>query len=696
MDSKFLKPYNPKETEGRIYKLWEESGYFNPDNLPGERTETFSMVLPPPNVTGTLHTGHSLMLAIEDTITRYARMQNKKTLWVPGTDHAAIATEAVVVKQLAKDKKNKNDLGREEFLKLVDAYAQTSHDTIVTQLKKMGASLDWSREAFTLDDKRKLAVNTAFEQMYADGLIYRGLRVVNWDPKGQTVISDDEVEYKSGKAKLYYFKYDKDFPITIATTRPETKLGDVAVAVNPDDVRYKEYVGKTFDVNFVGVPLSIKIIADRAVDMEFGTGALGVTPAHSQTDWEIAERNNLEKKQVINEVAKISVPGEFEGKKTTEVREMIIEKLQNAGLIEKEEDTDQNVPTSQRTGGIIEPLPKLQWFVNVNKPVATRGNKTLKELMQDSVQSGDIKIMPDNFTRVYFNWIENLRDWCISRQIWYGHRIPVWYKKEGEHEEIKVSATSPGVDWEQDSDTLDTWFSSGLWTFSTLGWPEETADLKTYHPTSMIETGYDIIFFWVARMILMSQYLLGEVPFKKIYLHGMVLDKNGKKMSKSNPETAVDPLVAIEKYGADALRMAMVVGVGAGSDNSLSEDKIKGYGKFANKLWNIARFVSENGTVNEPRADLREEFEKLAQEITEDMDNFRFHLASEKIYHYIWHRFADEIIEESKINSETKSSLMYILENSLKLLHPFMPFVTEEIWQTLGKSNLLIVETWPK
>ncbi|MES2315722.1 MAG: valine--tRNA ligase [Patescibacteria group bacterium] len=700
MDGKLLKPYDPKETEGRIYKLWEESGFFNPDNLPGSkenlRKETFSMVLPPPNVTGTLHTGHALMLAIEDVMTRHARMSGKKTLWVPGTDHAAIATESVVVKQLAKEKKNKNDLGREEFLKLVDGYAKTSHDTIVNQLKKMGASLDWSREAFTLDDKRKKAVNTAFERMYKDGLIYRGQRVVNWDPKGQTTISDDEVEYKTQKTKLYFFKYDKNFPITIATTRPETKLGDTAVAVNPDDERYAKYVGKTFEVNFVGVPLSIKVVADRMVDKEFGTGALGVTPAHSQIDWEIAERNNLDKKQVINEFAKIIVDGEFKDKKTTEAREMIVEKLKAAGLIEKEEEIEQNIPVSQRTGGIIEPLPKLQWFVNVNKPVKERGDKTLKQLMQQAVESRAIEITPDNYTRVYFNWIENLRDWCISRQIWYGHRIPVWYKDE----EIKVSSGNPGSGWQQDPDTLDTWFSSGLWTFSTLGWPEETSDLKNFHPTSMIETGHDILFFWVARMILMSTYLLGEVPFKKIYLHGMVLDKNGKKMSKSNPETAVDPIVTIDKYGADALRMAMIVGVGAGSDNSLSEDKIKGYGKFANKLWNIARFILDNANdtefENPPTHMLVQQFNTLAKNITSDMENYRFHLASEKVYHYIWHILADQILEESKKNAEIKSVLPYLLQNSLKLLHPFMPFVTEEIWGMLpNRQNLLIVEEWP-
>lgn len=709
MEDKLLRPYNPKETEDRIYKLWEESGFFNPDNLPNDNKEAFSIVLPPPNVTGTLHTGHSLMLAIEDIMVRYARMSGKKTLWTPGTDHAAIATESVVVKKLAKEKISKHDLGREKFLEEVRNFSQASHDTIVSQLKKMGASLDWSREAFTLDETRENAVFTAFQRMYEDGLIYRGNRIVNWDPKGQTTVSDDEVDHEERKGKLYYFKYSHDFPITIATTRPETKLGDVAVAVNPEDERYTKYVGQTFEVDFVGVPLTIKIIADRDVDKDFGTGALGVTPMHSEMDWELAERHNLPKIQVINEHAKISIEHtEFNGKKTLEARELILEKLKQQGLLEREEEINQNISLSERTGAIIEPLPKLQWFVNVNKPIASRDNKTLKELMLTPIKNGEIKVTPERFEKIYENWIENLRDWCISRQIWYGHRIPVWYKDDT----LKVSKDSPGEGWQQDTDTLDTWFSSALWTFSTLGWPEETTDLKTYHPTAVIETGYDILFFWVARMILMSEYLLGVVPFKNVYLHGMVLDKNGKKMSKSNPETAVDPVVVIDKYGADALRLAMIIGNTPGNNLRLDENDIRGYGKFLNKIWNASRFTLENSSSlhNIENVKLDEEDQKSLEDlrefmkmITKEMEEMRYSIVAEKLYQYFWHTFADVLIERSKkkIQEENNADsaralLLYHLQDLIKALHPFIPFITEEIWQIIQKNEkMLMVEKWP-
>ena len=732
MNEELKKPFNPIEHENLIYKKWEESGFFNPDvcvakGVTKAEADYFSIVLPPPNVTGTLHTGHALMLAIQDIMVRYNRMLKKRTLWIPGTDHAAISTESVVVKQLSKENKNKHELGREEFLNKVKDFTQKSHDTIVVQLKKMGASLDWSREAFTLDEKREEAVYTTFEKMYNDGLIYRGYRIVNWDPKGQTTVSDDEVEHQPKKAKLYYFKYDKDFPITIATTRPETKLGDTAVAVNPDDSRYKKYIGKTIEVNFVGVPLSIKIIEDKEVDPEFGTGALGVTPSHSQIDWQMADRHKLEKIQIINEYAKVMVDHpDYKDKKVEEVRKIIVDKLREQNLLEKEEEIDHNISVSQRTGAVIEPLPKLQWFIDVNRPFKIKGDNikgqafskgsttTLKILMSEVVSNNQIKIIPERFKKVYAEWLTNLHDWCISRQIWYGHRIPVWYRGE----EAKISKKSPGEDWEQDPDTLDTWFSSGLWTFSTLGWPENTDDLKNYHPTSILETGHDILFFWVARMILMSVYILGEIPFKEVYLHGMILDKNGKKMSKSNPETAVDPLLTIEKYGADALRMAMIVGVGPGSNNSLGEDKIKAYKHFANKIWNIARFVLENcqgqsfevGAVQglslatpENNAHL-EKFDGLIKEVTDDMENYRFYLAAEKLYHYTWHTFADIIIEESKTKikeggekaESTKNMLGFLLKEQLKLLHPFMPFITEKIWSLLPNTeNLLMIESWP-
>ena len=719
MDDKFLKPYNPQETEDKIYKLWEDSGFFNPDicvekKATDKDAETFSMVLPPPNVTGNLHTGHSLMLAIEDIMVRYARMSGKKTLWLPGTDHAAIATQTKVEKLLEKDGFKKRDLGREEFLNRVNKFAQDSHDTIINQCKKMGSSLDWSREAFTLDEKRNFAVRTAFKKMYDDGLIYRGNRIVNWDPKGQTVISDDEIVYEERKAKLYTFKYSKDFPIYISTTRPETKVGDTAVAVHPDDERYQMYIGKTFEVSdFCGVKLEIKIIADYSVEIDFGTGALGVTPAHSQIDAEIAQRHKLPVKQVINEFAKMTVGDDrILNKKTTEVREIIAEWLKSEGLMQKEEDVIQNVSTAERTGAIIEPLPKLQWFIDVNKKIKDRDNKSLKELMLEPVRDGKIKILPNHFEKVYFNWIENLRDWCISRQIWYGHRIPVWYKDS----QICCGMEAPKEDgWAQDEDTLDTWFSSGLWTFSTLGWPDlNSQDLKDYHPTTVLETGHDLIFFWVARMILMSQYFLNEVPFENVYFHGMVRDAQGKKMSKSMGDRATDPLDLIKKYSADALRLAMVVGNTPGNDLKLNENDVKGYGKFCNKIWNASRFVLEKIEdfdttdlylkLDEEDTNHQTELENLLKETKKEMEEFRFSIVAEKLYQYFWHTFADIIIEHAKKkiaennNSDSAKALLYIqLTTLLKALHPFVPFITEEIWSSLPTENkkLLMVEKWP-
>lgn len=720
INPKFLKPYNPKDTEDKIYKLWEDSGFFNPDvciekNFTEANAEPFSMVLPPPNVTGTLHFGHTSPLTIEDIMVRFARMQGKRTLWVPGTDHAAIATQSKVEKILEKEEgKRKTDLGREEFLKRVNEFAQKSHDTIINQSKKMGASLDWSREAFTLDEKRNFAVRTAFKKMYDDGIIYRGHRIVNWDPKGQTVISDDEIIYEERKAKFYTFKYSKDFPISISTTRPETKVGDTAVAVHPDDPRYKDLVGKTFNVeDFCGVPLEIKIIADKEVDKDFGTGALGVTPAHSQIDADIAQRHNLPIKQVINEMARMTVGDErLKDKKVAEARETVVKWLKENNLLEKEEEVVQNVSTAERTGGIIEPLPKLQWFINVNKPIKDRKNKTLKELMIESVRSQKINIIPDRFEKVYYNWIENLHDWCISRQIWYGHQIPVWYKGE----EIYCGLEAPKEeDWIQDEDTLDTWFSSGLWTFSTLGWPDlNNVDLKNYHPTNVLETGYDILFFWVARMILMSTYLLGDVPFKTVYLHGLVRDAQGRKMSKSLGN-GLDPIEVIEKYGADAVRMSLIIGTGPGNDSKMSEDKIRAYKNYANKLWNIARFVLSNteniksnilfNNYSKKDLEMLKEQEEFLKEITREMEEYKFYLVGEKIYQYTWAKFADVILEESKKIFENgtpeeilsrKYFLINTLEKILKILHPFMPFVTEEIWQTMNKDRLIMIERWPK
>ncbi|MEK7227506.1 MAG: valine--tRNA ligase [Patescibacteria group bacterium] len=695
MNDKFLKPYNPAGTESRIYDLWEKSGYFNPDNLPARHKNPFCIVLPPPNATGTLHIGGSLMTVIQDIIVRYKRMVGFKTLWLPGTDHAAIATNAKVEKILYKEEgKSRHDIGREDFVAKVEKFVEENRGALRHQISKMGTSLDWSREAFTFDEKRNLAVRTAFKKMYDAGLIYRGTRIINWDPKGQTTISDDEIVYEEREAKLYTFKYSSDFPIAISTTRPETKLGDTAVAVHPDDERYKKFVGQTFKVNFAGAELQIKVVADESVDMEFGTGALGVTPAHSSLDAEIAKRHNLPSIQVINEYAKISlpIPG-LEGEKTISAREKIVDWLKKEGLLIAEENIVQNISTAERTGGIIEPLPKLQWFVDVNKKVSERKNKSLKELMYNAVASGEIKILPERFDKEYFNWINNLHDWNISRQLWYGHRIPVWYRENDTY----VGVDKPAGDgWVQDEDTLDTWFSSGLWTFSALGWPEKTPDLETYHPTDILETGYDIIFFWVARMILMSEFILGEIPFRTVYLHGLVRNERGEKLSKSLGDN-IDPVSIGEQYGTDALRMALIVGVGPGSDSKLGNDKLKAYKNFANKVWNIARYVLSQENQGELKKELVEEFDTMAKDITVDMDNFRFYLAAEKIYHYIWHRLADEILEESKKDPSLLPTTYYLLQNSLKLLHPFMPFITEEIWSELPIKNkkMLMIENWP-
>jgi len=719
----FAKPYDPKEVEEKIYKTWEESGYFNPDNLPERHKKPFTIIMPPPNVTGILHMGHALMLAVEDIMIRFKRMQGYRALWLPGTDHAAIATQSRVEKDLAKtEKKSRHDLGRDEFVKRVEAFAKQSHDTIVSQIRVMGSSCDWSREAFTLDKSRTKAVRTMFKKMFDDGLIYRGFRIVNWDPRGQTTISDDEIVYEERTAKLYTFKYSKDFPIPISTTRPETKVGDTAVAVHPDDPRYKQFIGKEYDALFCGVSIHIKIIADESVEKDFGTGALGVTPAHSMIDWDMAKKHDLPAKQVINEFAKMTVGDDrLLGKKTIEARETIVEWLKAEGLLEKEEVIKQNISTAERTGGIIEPLPKLQWFIDVDKAFTLQhseikgiksGSKvTLKDIMRIAVENGQIKIIPDYFSKTYFHWIDNLGDWCISRQIWYGHRIPVWYKGD----ERYCGVEDPkGEGWIQDEDTLDTWFSSGLWTFSTLGWPDETKDLKMFHPADILETGYEILFFWVARMILMTGYGLGTIPFRTIYLHGTVRDAKGRKMSKSLGN-GIDPIDISKKYGTDAGRMALVVGNTPGTDMPLSEDKIRGYKNFANKIWQASRFVLTNtqdfDDKTKPKltaADKKtlKELNKLCKDITKQIDDFKFYTAAENLYHYFWHTFCDKIIEESKprLSGENKADrraaqylLLDILKTNLKLFHPFMPHITEEIWThiPLPEKSLLIIEKWP-
>ncbi len=742
MHEKFTKPYNPQETEPRIYKLWEESGLFNPDvaiekGYAKPDAPVFSMVMPPPNVTGVLHMGHAMMLTVEDIMVRYKRMQGYRTLWLPGTDHAAIATQSKVEKIIQKEEgKNRHDLGREELLKRVKAFAQESHDTIVNQVRIMGSSTDWSREAFTLDEVRTKAVRTIFKSMYEDGLVYRGQRIVNWDPKGQTTISDDEIVYTEQKTTWYTFKYG---PFEIGTTRPETKFGDKYVVMHPDDKRYSQYKdGDTFELEWINGKIKAVVVKDKAMDMTFGTGVMTITPWHSVVDFDIAERHGLDREQIIDKYGKmLANTGEFAGKKIAEARSLIVEKLRRKGLLLKEEPYVNNIATAERTGGIIEPQIMLQWFIDVNKPFVVKDSRikgitsgaetTLKDIMRLTVEKEQIRIIPDHFTKTYFHWIENLRDWCISRQIWYGHRIPVWYCEQGQtmdnlqedslcYKPI-VSVEDPvncphclGV-VNQDEDTLDTWFSSGLWTFSTLGWPEKTKDFETYHPTDVLETGYGILFFWVARMILMTGYALGDIPFHTVYLHGTVRDDKGRTMSKSLGN-GIDPIDVAKKFGADAGRISLVIGSTPGTDSRIFEDKIKGYKHFANKLWNITRFVetnapaTENGTITteKDRATVKE-LEVIVKEITADMEKYNYHLVAEKLYHYIWHTFADILIEEAKPRLQStdvgekasaQAMLRHVLETSLKLLHPFMPFVTEEIWQTLNEGKtLLMVEAWP-
>lgn len=720
MKKELSKTYEPAQVEDKIYNKWEESGLFNSDNLDSKK-DGYCIVMPPPNVTGVLHLGHAAMLALQDILIRYHRMNGEKTLWIPGTDHAAIATQTKVEKIIKEEGTSRHKLGREKFLNRVNEFAQNSHDTIVDQVKKMGSSCDWGREAYTLDEVRTKAVRSIFKLMYDDGLIYRGDRVVNWCPRCHSTLADDEVEYKEQKAKLYTFKYSKDFPITIATTRPETKLGDTAVAVNPKDDRYKEYIGKEFKVDFCGIPLKIKVIADWHIDMEFGTGALGVTPAHSMVDAEMATEHKLETVKVIDEDGKIRESfGEFSGLNVKEARKKIVEKIEELGLMEKEEEVDNKLSVCYRCDTPIEPLPSLQWFINVNKKLDKFKGKTIKEICIESVRVGvfgrdKINIYPERFEKNYFNWMENLNDWCISRQIWYGHRIPVWYKGD----ETYVGIDAPDGDgWNQDEDTLDTWFSSGLWTFSTLAKsPDDIRiengklvidgeDFKNFHPTDVMETGYDILFFWVARMIIMTTYAVEDIPFKDVYLHGLVLDEKGKKMSKSKGN-AIDPLEMNVKYGTDATRLALVIGSAPGNDMKLSEEKIAGFRNFSNKLWNISRFIIAGYEKSSDEAfELKTEadkwiFIKLKQvvaEVTNDLEKYNFSQAGEKLREFTWDYLADWYLEIAKFeDSKNKGDILYfILEEILKLWHPFIPFVTETIWENLGKEKMLMVETWPE
>ncbi|MFA5187762.1 MAG: valine--tRNA ligase [Patescibacteria group bacterium] len=738
------KAYDPKEVEDKIYKLWEESGYFNPDNLPGNRPDYFSIAMPPPNRTGTLHTGHASMLAYQDLMTRYNRLAGKKTLWLPGTDHAAIATQTKVEKILYKEeKKTRYDLGKEKFLKKVAEFAEESKKTINNQVRKMGSSCDWSRERYTLDDGLNQVVKYAFVKMHDAGLIYRGYRIVNWCPRCASTLADDEVEYVATKTKFYTFKYAKDFPISISTTRPETKLGDTAVAVNPKDQRYKKFIGKTFTIDLGHGKQKIKIVADESVDPKFGTGALGVTPAHSFVDFEIAQKNKLPLIKVIGEDGKMTKEAgkDYEGLTVLKAREKFVAWLEKNKLMDKVEEVEQNLSVCYRCNSLIEPLPSLQWFVDVNKKITLKGNKyfqkkSLKEVALQVVKDNEIKIIPQRFEANYFHWLENLRDWCISRQIWFGHQIPVWYRSssakasEDGGKEIYVGLEAPKEKgFKQDEDTLDTWFSSGLWTFSTLldkdfkkyksweDWINGSKDLE-FHPTSVMETGYDILFFWVARMIIQTTFMLGQIPFKNVYLHGLVRDEKGKKMSKSLGNV-VDPLDMIKKFGTDALRLAMISGTSAGADSRLYDEKVEGSRNFVNKLWNISRYILtsvrevrrvEEIPHGETLADqwILAKLDLVINEVTADINKFNFPGAVEALREFTWSDLADWYLEISKLQIKespdkpyeelgvhTETILLYVLEKLLILWHPFIPFVTEDIWSNFEDEDLLMIQPWP-
>ncbi len=740
------KAYDPKATEDHIYKMWEQSGAFKPESC-DPKGEPFTISMPPPNATGQLHLGHAVMLALEDIFIRFARMQGKRVLWVPGTDHASIATEAVVIRKIQKEEKiadPRKTLGREKLVMRIKQFVEESRSTIRNQVRKMGASCDWSRERYTMDPALARTTTEVFVDMYKKGVIYRGFRMVNWDPKLQTTLSDDEVVYETRSEPFYTFQYG---PFQISTSRPETKFGDKYVVMHPKDARYKKYKhGDTFEAEWINGPVRATVIKDEAIDMEFGTGVMTITPWHDHTDFEIAGRHGLEKEQVIGFDGKLlEIAGEFSGMKIEEARPLIVEKLEKKGLlVSMVQAQEHNVAISSRGGGLLEPQIKLQWFIDVNKEVVPwpsplpvrqaglallpkgEGKRlmSLKQILHSVVHHKDIEIIPERFEKTYFHWIDHLRDWCISRQIWWGHRIPAWYRGS----EMYVGVTPPeGDGWEQDSDTLDTWYGVSQWTWSTLVDPEKAKDSKlsleqileqspdfqTFHPTAVMETGYDILFFWVARMILMTTYATGQIPFKTVYLHGLIRTRDGRKMSKSDPDTMIDPLDMIAKYGADALRLSMIVGQSPGADSRLYEEKIAGYRNFINKLWNASRFVllqCEQAKIDPQSIEKLPEAallsladqaalhasEILVEEVTKGLESYDLSATGEKLYSFVWDFFCDWYLELSK-GTANCAVLVHVLRRVLRLLHPYCPFVTEELWSSVRPkaAGALISERWP-
>ena len=712
MPKELEKQYNPKNVEDRIYKSWLDAKYFHAKREPGKKT--YTIVIPPPNITGQLHMGHALDNTLQDILIRYHRMAGYDTLWVPGTDHASIATEAKIVEAMKKEGLTKEDIGREKFLERAWAWKAQYGGRIIEQLKKMGSSCDWDRERFTLDEGCSKAVNEVFCNLYEKGLIYRGERIINWCPHCLTSISDAEVEYEEQAGHFWHLRYpfkDGSGYLELATTRPETLLGDTAVAVNPNDERYKDVVGKTLILPLVH--REIPVVADDYVEMDFGTGVVKITPAHDPNDFEVGLRHNLEVINVLTPDAKITDDyPKYAGMDRYEARKAIVEDLKAEGALVEVEDYSHNVGTCYRCGTTVEPRVSKQWFVKM-KPLAGPAI--------DAVKNGDTRFIPQRFEKVYFHWLENIRDWCISRQLWWGHRIPAWYCADCG--EITVSRTAPTAcahcgskNIEQDPDTLDTWFSSALWPFSTLGWPEETEDYKHYYPTNTLVTGYDIIPFWVMRMMFSGLEQTGQVPFDTVLIHGLVRDAQGRKMSKSLGN-GIDPLEIIDKYGADALRFTLATGNSPGNDMRFSDERVEASRNFANKIWNAARFILMNLPENEPAPYIPQalaiedkwilsQYNTLVSGVTDSLEKFELGMAVQKLYDFIWDVFCDWYIEIAKIrlngdDEEQKATvravLVYVMSNTLKLLHPFMPFITEEIWQTLPHTGeSIMISDWPK
>ena len=709
------KNYNPKDFEEKIYEKWENDGDFKPDMR--SNSEAFSIVIPPPNVTGVLHMGHALDDTLQDILIRYNRMLGKKVLWQPGTDHAGIATQMVVERNLAKEGITRHDLGREKFIEKVWEWRKQSGGTICRQLRRLGASCDWSRERFTMDEGLSRAVRKIFVSLYKDGLIFKAKKLVNWDPKLGTAVSDLEVVQKETVGKMYYYKYPIEGTegeyIHIATTRPETMFGDTAVAVSKDNPKLAHLIGKNCIIPIIN--RVIPIVGDEHADPEKGTGAVKITPAHDFNDFEVGKRHNLPMINVLNPDATMNENTPYAGLTTMEARAKTIEKLTELGLMDKIEDHPMVIPYGDRSGVVIEPLMTDQWFVDAPK-LAVAAIK--------AVEDGDMQFVPKSYEKTYFEWMRNIQPWCISRQLWWGHQMPIWYGPDDEifceenEEEAKAAAAKhygKEVELTRETDVLDTWFSSGLWAFSTMGWPDETEFLKTFYPTSVLVTGFDIIFFWVARMMMMSMYMMKRVPFKKCYIHGLVRDEQGRKMSKSKGNT-VDPMETIEKYGADALRFFMAAMETQGRDINLSDSRIQGYRNFATKLWNAARFCEMNECYSVKDFDVTSAKLEISKwimakakeasiEVTENLNNFRFSDAANAVYQFIWGTFCDWYIELIKPIfygenadeiKEIRAVTAWTLDRILVMLHPFMPFITEELWDNLTiRSGKLIHAAWP-